>query len=83
MKPSFNYCKLLKKAPKRFNYINYIEKTKGSLNTSGTCIEWPDGKNTRFSYRYGNRDLMVSGKTAKEAIILHYLISKQKRKNKL
>lgn len=76
----YNYSKLFKSAPKRFNYIRYIEQSKGELNISRTSTKWPDGETTNFSWYFSTRNLRTDGKTAKEAVMAHYLISKKYEK---
>ncbi len=78
MVKTFDYNKTLKKAPKKFNFIRYIEKVQGRLYVSGTPVEWADGENTRFCWIYSTHELQVCAKKSRDAILLHYILTKKK-----
>lgn len=71
----YNYNKTLSRAPKRFNFIKYIQKVKGQLNISSTPTEWEDGETTRLTWMFSANDMRTDGKTAHDAILIHYVLN--------
>lgn len=70
-----NYNKILKQAPKNFNYIKYIEKVYGEIRISSTPTEWEDGDITRLSWRFSGNGFAVNAKNVRDAVLIHYVLN--------